>query len=265
MNLAELTAHFRRFSGQESLAVQYAKIHEAGRQAVLSGEIFHDPLARAGDHGEADGVDLIVNQEQFPDALQDRFRRMLLFIKGDEPNVVTQPEGTFHVSVLCLNPTYSDQLKGSSGPRRVYRGPSVLDLMRYDDYLIKTAGVMATTKPFKIRFGGLCVSPKALFVGGFADNDAMANLRVALATAFFEQDLSFSEAQPNIVHIAAARFTGPLMDPRAFIARCNQWHTTNLGQMLVDRVVLVREMGAYLSKYQFENTFLLGTDWVKFP
>ncbi|MET4105918.1 2'-5' RNA ligase family protein [Hymenobacter sp. UYP22] len=158
-----------------------------------------------------------------------------------DPAQYYYPASDIHLTILSIISCYAGFTPDQIDPAAYCR--AVRDIARQ-------------ARPFSIRLEGLTASPGGIMVQGFPEDDGLEHLRDAVRTYFRHSSLQQSIDTRYSIHTAHStviRFTQPLTDAPALIARLAQYQEQYIGTFEVREVELV-----YNDWYQrARNTMLL--------
>ncbi|MCX5726971.1 MAG: hypothetical protein NT030_07375 [Candidatus Saganbacteria bacterium] len=237
---------FGKMANNRALLARYDEIYKSDRPAILANRL--KPEQWLGTCNP--GVSILIMPEQFSAEVSGKVSHIQQLLSEYEPNIALAPVETWHIGGFILNPSYNHDMEAtSSGGKTVYAGPAVLQinsLSQYNQVINEVAGGFDF---FRVHFQGVSASTNAIFLQGF-DDGKLNQLREMLFEALDKAGLPFADRHPNIVHTTIARFTGELTDPENFIRKLDGLRDVEIGNLIIDKLVMIREKIAYLANYE---------------
>lgn len=162
-----------------------------------------------------------------PAAVTAAIERILADFRRLEPVQYYYPASDIHLTVLSIISCYAGFTLSQIAPAAYCR--AVQEITRQ-------------AQPFTIRYEGLTASPGGIIVQGFPEDEGLENLRDAVRKYFRHSSLQQSidtRYSLHTAHSTVIRFTHPLTDAPALVARLAQFQEEYFGTFEVGAVELV--------------------------
>lgn len=219
-----------------NLPEHYTAMREATVRRLLHEGADPDPLLHSPQDTRR-GLTLLAR----PPAITAAIEHMLADFRAIEPAQYYYPTSDIHLTILSIISCYPGFTLAQIDPAA---------------YRQALRQITQQARPFRIRYEGLTASPGGIMVQGFPEDDGLENLREATREFFRHSSLQQSiDARYSIhtAHSTVIRFTQPLADAPALVAKLALYQEQYFGTFEVDTVELV-----YNDWYQrAPNTVLL--------
>ncbi|HYG33538.1 MAG TPA: 2'-5' RNA ligase family protein, partial [Clostridia bacterium] len=147
---------------RERLREHYDQLWSATIEKIRAGKVEVDPTLEARLADKRRGLTVIAQPEQ---EVQQGMMAFLAELKELEPDQHYYSPASFHLTVLSLFTATIDH------------GPF---FARKEEYIAAVDAALQNIAPFQIEFEGITVSPGAVMIQGFFEDDALNNLRESL-------------------------------------------------------------------------------------
>ncbi|MCA8830411.1 2'-5' RNA ligase family protein [Hymenobacter pini] len=219
------------------LQEHYTAMRDATVHRLLHDGADPDPLLHSPQDTRR-GITLLARP---PAAVTAAIEAILADFRSIEPAQYYYPASDIHLTILSIISCYAGFTLGQ------------IDPVAYRQAVQQIARLV---RPFRIRYEGFTASPGGIMVQGFPEDDGLENLRDVTREFFRNSSLQQSIDTRYSIHTAHStviRFTEPLADAPALVARLAQYQGLYIGTFEVQEVELV-----YNDWYQrARNTVLL--------
>ncbi|MDU0372821.1 2'-5' RNA ligase family protein [Hymenobacter endophyticus] len=205
------------------LPEHYTAMREATVHRLLHEGADPDPLLHSPQDTRR-GITLLARP---PAAITAAIEDILADFRAIEPGQYYYPASDVHLTILSIISCYPGFTLTQIDPAA---------------YCQAIRQITRRVRPFRIRYEGLTASPGGIMVQGFPEDDGLENLREATREFFRHSSLQQSiDARYSIhtAHSTVIRFTQPLTNAPALVARLAQHQDRYFGTFEVDAVELV--------------------------
>ncbi|RSK33112.1 2'-5' RNA ligase family protein [Hymenobacter metallilatus] len=206
-----------------NLPEHYAAMRDATVHRLLHEGADPDPLLHSAQDTRR-GLTLLARP---PAAVTAAIDSILVDFRRIEPAQYYYPASDIHLTILSIISCYAGFALSQIEPAA---------------YRQAVGQITRLARPFRIRYEGLTASPGGIMVQGFPEDDGLENLRDAVRQFFRHSALQQSIDTRYSIHTAHStiiRFTQPLADAPALIARLTKYQEACIGTCEVDTVELV--------------------------